>query len=191
MACKLVYNNEGQFVKALTPDGRESSLFKQILSIPHIRSVKEASELYANIFSKKMYSIIGQVGAENAKEYRESLEEAKKLDSEGMSLEEIEQRTGWYKQNNLWKTITKETVEALILKDYEVNEIKKLKDILNEDNILLQMYPQIGEYSVLFYDNSQENSKEESKTWTNSFGAFNEEKYIIGVNTVFNGNKRR
>ena len=45
--------------------------------------------------------------------------------------------------------------------------------------------------SVLFYDNSQENSKEESKAWTNSFGAFNEEKYIIGVNTVFNGNKRR
>lgn len=65
MACKLVYNNEGQFVKALTPDGRESSLFKQILSIPHIRSVKEASELYANIFSKKMYSIMGEKGAQN------------------------------------------------------------------------------------------------------------------------------
>jgi hypothetical protein len=54
MACKLIYNNEGQFVKALTPDGKESSLFKQILSIPHIRSVKEASELYANIFSKEV-----------------------------------------------------------------------------------------------------------------------------------------
>lgn len=51
MACKLVYNNEGQFVKALTPDGRESSLFKQILSIPHIRSVKEASQTICKYFS--------------------------------------------------------------------------------------------------------------------------------------------
>ena len=67
MACKLIYNNEGQFVKALTPDGRESSLFKQILSIPHIRSVKEASELYANIFSKEVSDIEPQLNFQSDK----------------------------------------------------------------------------------------------------------------------------
>ena len=80
MACKLVYNNEGQFVKALTPDGRESSLFKQILSIPHIRSVKEASELYANIFAKKMYFIIGEVEARNVQRRFNYTEEERRRD---------------------------------------------------------------------------------------------------------------
>lgn len=101
MACKLVYNNEGQFVKALTPDGRESSLFKQILSIPHIRSVKEASELYANIFSKKMYSIMGEKGAQNLDNIQEvtfrmdNLRIAKEMEQEGKSPKEIKLATGW------------------------------------------------------------------------------------------------
>ena len=101
MACKLVYNNEGQFVKALTPDGRESSLFKQILSIPHIRSVKEASELYANIFSKKMYSIMGEKGAQNLDKAQEvtfrmdNLRIAKEMEQEGKSPKQIKLATGW------------------------------------------------------------------------------------------------
>lgn len=101
MACKLVYNNKGQFVKALTPDGRESSLFKQILSIPHIRSVKEASELYANIFSKKMYSIMGEKGAQNLDKVQEAtfrmdnLLIAKEMEKGNKSPKEIKLATGW------------------------------------------------------------------------------------------------
>ena len=100
MACKLVYNNEGQFVKALTPDGRESSLFKQILSIPHIRSVKEASELYANIFAKKMYFIMGEKGAQNLDKVQEvtfrmdNLRIAKEMEQEGKSPKQIKLATG-------------------------------------------------------------------------------------------------
>ena len=110
MACKLVYNNEGQFVKALTPDGRESSLFKQILSIPHIRSVKEASELYANIFSKKMYSIMGEKGAQNLDKAQEvtfridNLRIAKEMEQEGKSPKEIKLATSWEKGvDKKWK----------------------------------------------------------------------------------------
>ncbi len=102
MACKLVYNNEGQFVKALTPDGRESSLFKQILSIPHIRSVKEASELYANIFSKKMYFIMGEKGAKRLDNFYKnqdksiSLVKAKEMkESSDFSDKDIKIQTNW------------------------------------------------------------------------------------------------
>ena len=113
MACKLVYNNEGQFVKALTPDGKESSLFKQILSIPHIRSVKEASELYANIFAKKMYFIMGEKGAKRLDDKinkglkipAEAIE--KQLTSEVFGQLPNSKKEGWYPRyegipNHLW-----------------------------------------------------------------------------------------
>ena len=60
MSCKIVYDNQGNFKKALNPQGKESKLFKQILKIPHVKSIKEAVDLYGNIYSKRMYFLMGE-----------------------------------------------------------------------------------------------------------------------------------
>jgi len=65
MSCKIVYDNQGNFKKALDPQGKESKLFKQILKIPHVKSIKDAVDLYGNIYSKRMYSILGLKGVQN------------------------------------------------------------------------------------------------------------------------------
>lgn len=146
MACKLVYNNEGQFVKALTPDGRESSLFKQILSIPHIRSVKEASELYANIFSKKMYSIMGEKGAKNLDKAEESsfridnLRVAKDMESSNKTPIEIRIATGWEKgADGEWKY---EIQTPKLIKPLTAGTFR-LRDLIEEDSELFKAYPDL------------------------------------------------
>ena len=170
MACKLVYNNEGQFVKALTPDGRESSLFKQILSIPHIRSVKEASELYANIFSKKMYSIMGEKGAQNLDKAQEvtfrmdNLRIAKEMEQEGKSPKQIKLATSWEKGvDKKWKyeiSYGKIKNKELIFDVENINftNTKTAQTTLGEvydHEELYEAFPELKDSPVIFYEDTK------------------------------------
>ena len=170
MACKLVYNNEGQFVKALTPDGKESSLFKQILSIPHIRSVKEASELYANIFSKKMYSIMGEKGAQNLDKAQEvtfrmdNLSVAKEMEQEGKSPKEIKLATSWEKGvDKKWKyeiSYGKIKNKELIFDVENINftNTKTAQTTLGEvydHEELYEAFPELKDSPVIFYEDTK------------------------------------
>ena len=170
MACKLVYNNEGQFVKALTPDGRESSLFKQILSIPHIRSVKEASELYANIFSKKMYSIMGEKGAQNLDKAQEvtfrmdNLRIAKEMEQEGKSPKEIKLATSWEKGvDKKWKyeisygkIKNKELVFDVENKNFTNTKTAQtnLGEVYDHEE-LYEAFPELKNSPVIFYEDTK------------------------------------
>jgi hypothetical protein len=170
MACKLVYNNEGQFVKALTPDGRESSLFKQILSIPHIRSVKEASELYANIFSKKMYSIMGEKGAQNLDKAQEvtfrmdNLRVAKEMEKENKSSKEIKLATGWERgaDNKFRYEISYGKIKGKeLVFDVENGNFTNKKTAqttlgeVYDHEELYEAFPELRETSVIFYEDDK------------------------------------
>ena len=180
MACKLVYNNEGQFVKALTPDGKESSLFKQILSIPHIRSVKEASELYANIFAKKMYFIMGEKGAKRLDDFYKnqdksiSLVKAKEMkESSDFSDKDIKIQTNWeLGADGMWRY---EVPPILDIKEKDgdliLNELREkaknlgrdlvVSDIVSEEiniaypelsSVKIDIETELGKNSVASYD---------------------------------------
>ena len=130
------------------------------------------------------YQIIGEKGASKIEEYSSKLNSAKELEKQGESIDEIANKTGWYKQNNQWKYLAPELLEQLKLTDnYDTNTIYKLQDILQDKDTLLQMYPEMGNIKVVFYDNSAKNTLPETKNWTNSEGAYNSEKNILGINT--------
>ena len=112
---------------------------------------------------------------------------AKELEKQGESIDEIANKTGWYKQNNQWKYLAPELLKQLTIKNYETNKVYKLQDILQNKDTLLQMYPEMADIKVVFYDNSLQDAPKETKNWGNSLGAYNAEKRVLGVNTNIRG----
>jgi hypothetical protein len=146
MSCKLVYNEEGNFVKALTKDGKESNLFNQILKIPHIKTLEQASNLYANMFSKKMYSIIGEKGAQNLDNTEEvtfridNLRVAKEMEQANKTPLEIRIATGWEKgADGEWKY---EIQTPKLIKPLAVGTFR-LRDLIEDGSELFKSYPNI------------------------------------------------
>ena len=133
------------------------------------------------------YQVIGEKGASKIEEYSSKLNSAKELEKQGESIDEIANKTGWYKQNNQWKYLAPELLKQLTIKNYETNKVYKLQDILQNKDTLLQMYPEMADIKVVFYDNSLQDAPKETKNWGNSLGAYNAEKRVLGVNTNIRG----
>ena len=164
MSCKIVYDNQGNFKKALDPQGKESKLFKQILKIPHVKSIKEAVDLYGNIYSKRMYSIIGEKGAQaldKAEEvtYRiDNLIVAKEMEQQGKSPIEIRIATGWEKGGegkwkyelqpflNIQSENGKEIIEELYKRQDEKGSMLSVSDLVSDE--LKLAYPQLENIRV-------------------------------------------
>jgi hypothetical protein len=51
MDCTIRFNSEGSIKNVLTPEGKESRLFKSIAKLPHVDSLEEALELFKNAYS--------------------------------------------------------------------------------------------------------------------------------------------
>ena len=137
------------------------------------------------------FSVIGEQGASRVEKYNTSLNKAKELEKQGVDISEIEQQTGWYKVNNQWKYLAPELIEQFKIKpDYETNRLYPIQDILQNKDTLLQMYPEISDVKVVFYDNTSKNPLLETKNWSKSAGAFQTEKNILGVNTLHMGSRR-
>lgn len=137
------------------------------------------------------FSIIGEQGASRVEKYNSSLNKAKELEKQGVDISEIEQQTGWYKVNNQWKYLAPELIEQFKIKpDYETNRLYPIQDILQNKDTVLQMYPELSDVKVVFYDNTSKNSLPETKNWSKSAGAFQTEKNILGVNTLHMGSRR-
>lgn len=191
MSCNIEFNKDGKIARVNTIDGKESKLFRQISQIPHIKTLEEALDSYKNIFSSKLfYNIIGEKGAGRLEKYNSSLQQAKELEKNKIDYDSISNLTGWYKQNNQWKYLAPELIAEYSIKSYGVNNIKKLKDVLQKDSTILEIYPEMGDVQIVFYDNSLQNSPEETKNWEQVLGAFSQEKNLIGVN-VKNRNANR
>lgn len=81
MSCTIKLNVDGSINNVLTPDGKESRLFKQIARLPHINSLEEALEIFKNTYSEKMGVFKKEKVSEPQKVElnQEALDELKKL----------------------------------------------------------------------------------------------------------------
>lgn len=147
MTCKLIYDNQGNFKKALDPQRKESKLFKQILKIPHVKSIKEAVDLYGNIYSKRMYSILGLKGAQNLDKLEEvkfrveNFQIALQMEAEGKSPIEIKRATLWERHlgDNKWRYEVNDG--DFLITEFEVGKEYNISDIYESD--VTKAYPNI------------------------------------------------
>lgn len=202
--CKIHYTADGRVDFVEAPDGQRSELFDTLndtfgeekaldyFALTESETIKNKVAEKQNKYRKEKlskleepkFSIIGEKGASRVEEYNSKLNDAKELEKQGKNLDEIAEKTGWYKQNNQWKYLAPEIVEQFQIKDnYEVNRVYSLQDILQDKNTLLQMYPEMGSTKVVFYDSSLPNVPQEVKSWGQALGAYDEKKGIIGINT--------
>jgi len=51
MNCTIKFNKDRSIYNVLTPEGKESRLFKSIAKLPHVNNLEEALELFKNVYS--------------------------------------------------------------------------------------------------------------------------------------------
>lgn len=147
-----------------------------------IKSATENVGTFSTDSNDIRYQIIGEQGASRMVEYKQQLDRAKQLETEGKTPAQIELETGWYKYKGDWRTIPKEVVESFQIKDRTVNKELTLKQVLGDDNTIFNFYPEIGGTKVIFVgedykNNPFENIKEQA------LGFFNAENGAIYINT--------
>ncbi len=101
------------------------------------------------------FQIIGEKGAANVEQYSQLLSQAKTLEKQGLSKEQIENKTGWFKnKQGQWKYFSNEYIQQFGFKEGYLNIKNKPQLIKNviKDNIILQAYPELKDLKVLFYD---------------------------------------
>ena len=163
--CKIIFNEKGEKTGVFEIGTNvPSQTFQDILNNVHTTNFDEALKIYSNLYSKDIkFSIIGEKGASQIEEYQKSLEEAKKLDKQGIDKFEVEKQTGWYKnEQNQWKYFSNEFIDQFKIKDFEVNKEYNYLDII-EDSIVSKMYPQVENLKIIFYDESNTYAIEKTK----------------------------
>lgn len=160
MDCKIIYKDNNR-VGVIGLDGKPSETFQEILNNGQVKDFDEALSIYKNLYSDNIrYSIIGEKGASRIEEYKKSLDEAKKLDEQGVDTDIIEKQTGWYKNSeSQWKMFSNDYLESFktkILKPTDVNKELKLTDVL-EDSIIFDIYPEYKDINVVIYDKTYKN----------------------------------
>jgi hypothetical protein len=141
MACTVNYNKNGKIKSVLNPDGSESRLFKKIAKLPHVKNLEEALEIFKNSYSKKFYSIIGEKGAKNLDQLKEStfrmdsLLLAKAMKADSKSDESIKLTTGWEMNpvDNEWRFEAQDI--KLKITNVELGKEYNSKDILVGDAV--------------------------------------------------------
>ena len=160
MDCKIIYKDNNR-VGVIGLDGKPSETFQEILNNGQVKDFDEALSIYKNLYSDNIrYSIIGEKGASRIEEYKKSLDEAKKLDEQGVDTDIIEKQTGWYKNSeSQWKMFSNDYLESFktkVLKPTDVNKELKLTDVL-EDSIIFDIYPEYKDINVVIYDKTYKN----------------------------------
>lgn len=149
MACKVDYDKNGKINKVYDQNGQTSKLFTSIAKLPHMNTLEEALEVYKNTFTKKFYSLMGERGAQRVNRFKESLNEAKKLELEGKDYSS----TGWFKENNQWKYFNYETLNNIVFKEIS-QQTQKIGDIIDED-ILFETYPELANFDFSVISDKQ------------------------------------
>lgn len=127
------------------------------------------------------FQIIGEQGASRLEDYNTLLEEAKKLSNEGVDFVEIEKRTGWYKLYGQWRMMLPEAVEQFKIQVNEANTEYGIKQVLGEENILFESYPEMEEIKIVFVDVNKNNKPQNlPKGFEDSGGA-----YVENIQTIY------
>lgn len=135
----------------------ELNAIKEELGIPTEKSKIITSKIkFQKEESKIMFQIAGEKGASNIEQYQQSLNQAKKLDEEGVSINEIEKQTGWFKnEQGQWKYFSNEILNEFLDISQRRNETVDLKEILKKDSLLLKAYPELNNVKVEFYEGTK------------------------------------
>lgn len=80
MSCTIKFNKDGSINNVLTPEGKESRLFREIARLPHINSLEEALEIFKNTYSEKM-GVFEKVAISKPQELNINVEAIEKLRS--------------------------------------------------------------------------------------------------------------
>lgn len=107
--------------------------------------------------------ILGESAARNVAEINDSLEEAKRMESEGVDPYEIEATTGWFKEYDQWRYFSKDVLNSFKIVDgaeTKLNEEQKLEDVIGKDNVLFKYYPKLRDEIVVFYEEEGPNAGE-------------------------------
>lgn len=129
MACTIKYNKKGKIETVLTPQGKESQLFKQIAKLPHVNNLEEALDIFKNSYSKRFYNIIGEKGAKNLDQVEEvnfrldNLEVARSMEQSGKSPEEIKIATGWERGASEFINMQEDDIINTLLQKGTIKEI--------------------------------------------------------------------
>lgn len=180
--CKIIFSN-GIKVGVEDNQGNPDPLFNEILSNSHVSSFDEALEIYKNKFSNSIrYVIVGEKGAKNIEELNNKLNQAKELFEQGFSINEIEKTTGWYRnQRSQWKYFSNDFRSQLSFKDGVLNNVntpQKLEDVI-ADNTVFDMYPQVKDLNIVFYNSKYEEITENLK---NTNGVYDEKQNTLYAN---------
>ena len=135
----------------------ELNAIKEELGIPTEESKIITSKIkFQKEESKIMFQIVGEKGASNIEQYQQTLNQAKKLDEEGVSINEIEKQTGWFKnKQGQWKYFSNEILNEFLDIPQIKNKIVDLKDLLKEDSLLLTTYPELINTKIEFYGGTE------------------------------------
>lgn len=204
VSCQIFRDRNGSIERVETPDGRPSALYQEALA--YTQNEKEALDLwtvnYLTEFRESMipfdikrtepqFQIIGEVGANNIPMYKATLESAKRLEAAGRSPEDIEQNTKWYKSNGQWKRLSPETVAQFKINRNPINQELTLKEVIGDGSILFQIYPQLGDTKVVFYDLNREGAPTNlPKDAEGALGMYIQKNGTVYVNTDFKGQRR-
>jgi hypothetical protein len=107
--------------------------------------------------------ILGESAARNVAEINDSLEQAKRMESEGVDLYEIEATTGWFKEYDQWRYFSKDVLNSFKIvggAETKLNEEQKLEDVIGKDNVLFKYYPKLRDEIVVFYEEEGPNAGE-------------------------------
>lgn len=141
-----IYNEIKYLYKLATAGSKEARQLEKV------KKTFENAYKESNYASKEIkYSIAGVNGMKNAnnKALENLYNEALKLDEEGVSTNEIRQKTRWYKdKNGDWKFEVSDN-DFSLKKTLKKNGNYKLGDIINHDTIFM-LYPELKNINVSF-----------------------------------------
>jgi hypothetical protein len=166
-----------------------SLVIGDIFKVSNPNQIKSATENIGTFDSGSndiRFNIIGEKGAQKIALYKTMLDEAKYMESNGVNYQEIEAKTKWYKYQGQWRMLSNEAIKAF--KNITLPEINKktnLKKILGNENVLLKMYPSLGEINVTIVgENNKEISEDVKNALQNGDALYIPREKSIYINSV-------
>ena len=156
-----------------------------VFSPNQIKSATNNIGSFSNESNDIRFQIVGEQGASRIEEYNRKLIEAKQMERDGKSIDEIELKTNWYKTKEGWKMISPEAIKQFNVdfSKIEKNKNYTLDNLIGNENILFKMYPKMGGINVVLVEQDRENApKNLPPNFRQANGIYNEASKTIFIN---------
>jgi uncharacterized radical SAM superfamily protein len=139
-----------------TPEARRNRLLSKTEDV-----VREQQLILLEVLGGKhnipLFQIVGEQGAKNLNVLNSLFNQAKELEIQGASPQQIENKTGWFKEEGQWKYFSNELLQEFNIKkglDTSPGKEYTLDQVL-ENTSLFTLYPQLKNINVHFYKKSE------------------------------------